>query len=1010
MASEKEQHIPAWDGSSRTWRRYTREVCWYVRSTPVEKRRYCATKLVGRLRGPARLLAMSWTTMEFDHINGTRDLLQRLAASPLVRQTLPNAAATCQQYFNFRRDHGEAMNTFLVREALGYSEFVEALLLLYEDKKGVKQHEKTFDLPEEQPREDYWDWWPENEQTENEGDAAPPATPQRSAAAAGPSAQMDAGDGSVGVPSPPRPRSMRSVGMPSTTMTPPPGFGTTIDEFSLADSFVLGVLRGFRLLQSAGLTADEKRDILSATKGSLEFDTITQALQTLWDEQFLGRSQTSSMRSSMGHHANFFQDANVTEEADAGDWWTSEYDGFWADASSWHDGSWDDWQDAQHGHVEVPMDEQPEDPAIQESLQAEKEAESLALQAHRTWSEAQRATAALRRDRGFGKNGGKNPADDKCDNCGGDHYARDCPDRYHPSAKSKGKGKFGYAADWDYGYENINYAKGKPKGRGNKGKSMHPAELQALWKGKGKSRPMAPRASVNAYTTEALCGMELKESMDLQTTSSARTSPGVALLDCGATASAGPEESVKSLIGSILAADRQTTVTIAKYMRPFFRFGNGRWGQANYRVSITSNISGKPRSFHMYCLPNPPEFNQPNFDKNNLVPVLLGMDHLSGRDAPESALTVDFHTGLAVESLNPTPKVHQLPVNSKGHYVRDIVEYITLGYTNTTKGSPSIHVLEGVVQSAELQTLEFHPVEFYVNAKMLEGKVHDASVLEKSRQNLLLLHARNHGHVHVPEAHSASMSRSDDNIPNSNLSASLPSLHGAGTTSRATTGHGGHHQVDDSKEGTFKTARPQASDECGRARSSVRDNPMALSWKSHSNEGSSECPRRMGALRHLQSEVAVHSKTRQREQYHQGGKSHDGAKDAGTASAVDERLPPDSSYLPCNAEKDRCRGDTSLLGGSGDREAKQPWLHHAEGEGKVQGGSGSSSNFIDSELYGIDLGSGAGKSGIPFSVGSGNAAALDGRGEGTDHEDPCCCLVVAAVAVPNLCWQCRYFE
>ena len=66
----------------------------------------------------------------------------------------------------------------------------------------------------------------------------------------------------------------------------------------------------------------------------------------------------------------------------------------------------------------------------------------------------------------------------------------------------------------------------------------------------------------------------------------------------------------------------------------------------------------------------------------------------------------------------------------------------------------------------------------------------------------------------------------------------------------------------------------------------------------------------MGALRHLQSEVAVHSKTRQCEQYHQGGESHDGAKDAGTASAVDERLPPNSSYLPCNAEKDRCRGDT----------------------------------------------------------------------------------------------------
>ena len=45
--------------------------------------------------------------------------------------------------------------------------------------------------------------------------------------------------------------------------------------FSLADSFVLVALRGFRLLQSAGLNAEEKRDIWSATKGSLEFDVVT---------------------------------------------------------------------------------------------------------------------------------------------------------------------------------------------------------------------------------------------------------------------------------------------------------------------------------------------------------------------------------------------------------------------------------------------------------------------------------------------------------------------------------------------------------------------------------------------------------------------------------------------------------------------------------------------------------------------------------------------------------------
>eukprot|EP00435_Cladocopium_sp_Y103_P021716 s2616_g5.t1 len=270
MASEREQTIPTWDGSARSWRRYTREVCWYVRGTAVEKRRYCATKLVGKLRGPARLLAMSWTTMEFDHTNGVRDLLQRLAASPLVRQTLPNAAATCQQYFNFRRETGEAMNNFLVREALGYSEFVEALLLLYEDKQGIRQHDKTFDLPEEEA--DSWhDWWQAADEPEPDGhDGAEPqrspigspTSPTRPTATGSPmraaAAAADAGgDGTTGM-SP-----MRGGRAPSFRSVGVPGSGTAldaggIDEFSLADSFVLGVLRGFvffKLLDSLRRTS-----------------------------------------------------------------------------------------------------------------------------------------------------------------------------------------------------------------------------------------------------------------------------------------------------------------------------------------------------------------------------------------------------------------------------------------------------------------------------------------------------------------------------------------------------------------------------------------------------------------------------------------------------------------------------------------------------------------------------------------------------------------------------------
>ena len=99
----------------------------------MEKRIYCASKLMSRLTGPARLLAMSWTDADFDKKAGTKEYLRRLATSPLVRQSLPNAAAICQQYFNFKRTPGEPMHSFLVREALGYSEFVEAIIRLYEE-------------------------------------------------------------------------------------------------------------------------------------------------------------------------------------------------------------------------------------------------------------------------------------------------------------------------------------------------------------------------------------------------------------------------------------------------------------------------------------------------------------------------------------------------------------------------------------------------------------------------------------------------------------------------------------------------------------------------------------------------------------------------------------------------------------------------------------------------------------------------------------------------------------
>ena len=663
----------------------------------------------------------------------------------------------------------------------------------------------------------------------------------------------------------------------------------------------MGVLRGFRLLQAAGLSAEEKRDILASTKGSLEFEVVTRALQTLWDEQFLGR-QTTSLRSSMGNYFNETFMAN--EENYEHGWWDDEtYDGYWAD-ESW-DSSWDSWHEAQHGQADSPHQEEdpPEDPALQDSLQAEREAEALAIQAQRTWTEAQRATAQLRKDRGFGHVRPQN--DGKCFLCGGNHFARDCPDKYHPSFnKGKGKGKYpnAYVADWEMADAYYMKGKGKTKSK-NKGKMSHMADLNAMWKGKGKSKQGHQRPAVNAYMGESqsLYGMEIKENFEAQSSAASNMKPNLGLLDCGATASAGPETSVQKLISAVLSQDRGAAVNIAKYMRPYFRFGNGCWGQANFRVSITSKASGMERTFHMYCLPDPK-----NGDSNNVVPVLLGMDHLSGKDSPESALTIDFNTGLAIESLSTTPNIYQLPCNNKGHYIRDIVYYLTLGHSNQ-QGHPTIHVMEGNIQSAELQTLEFHPVEFYDMA--VQDRVHDQHVLECSKRNLLALHARAHGHVGATaEATLASMCPTEDlKNPNSKASASCDlSANGPGTTSRTSSGC---NQSCDSKACAVETFGCRAHHDLRQQRSEGGANSVAMLRDPLSNEAPGQRPRIMDPLRSVQSEVAVHSQERQFERNYKDREPRDGVAHVATTTSADGRVQTQCCDLPGDAKEDRRRGD-----------------------------------------------------------------------------------------------------
>ena len=773
MADSKDHSpIPSWDGSARTWRRYTREVSWFVQSTPVHKRRYCASRLLGKLSGPARLLAMSWSKTAFDSVHGVKLFLQRLAASPLVRRSLPNAAAICQQYFSFRRNPQESIGNFLVRETLVHEEFVEAIIRLHEEKVGVAQEDRDFGLPVEEG--DSWaagrawdDWWGDwhDEAVDDEdvnGERPPHDEPDRDPPVdAGPSTGRRGDDrrrppGATG--SSPSHRDGGSqqgsaAAGPQPAAVPPLG-ETPLDELSAADLFILEVLRGWRLLQAAGLNAEEKRDILSTTKNSLDYAVIASALQSLWDDQLLGHRGHHFGQSLGYHHANFvdagdeeyayYQEAEEWSWND-NDWW---YDDYYA--TGYDDGSW--WEDSWEGESMQASSSEPADPdalaKLQEAQQAEKVAEALAMEANRTWSEAQRATQALRKDRGFGAVVQGSSQGVKRFLCGGNHYARDCPDRRHPGFKGgKSKGKFrNYLMDTDDYYASyMGKGKGNQKGKSKKGMVV---DAQAMWtKGKGKSKGKDPYRSVNAYSMDLsgnsifVGGLEVSDVMGASTVpSSGKGEPFQGMLDSGATASAAPEAVVKGLIEAVLAQDPGARIDLQAYSRPYFRFGNGKWGRALGKTTLSSSLSGTTRQFSLYTLPNPQEYYSSQFDKSTLVPVLIGMDFMGENG---EGMIIDFSTGMAMNSRESNPEVFRLQANHKGHLVLDIVHHLTRGH-RSDQGQAQVVVHRTEPQhnhSMNQQWLELGAVWFDMTACDAEL---DERRLQQSRERVWQLYCASH--------------------------------------------------------------------------------------------------------------------------------------------------------------------------------------------------------------------------------------------------------------------------
>ena len=686
--------IPAWDGSSRNWRRYLKEVQWYVMGTKPSLRRYLASRLVSKLTGSARLLAMTWDLQELDGPNGVKILLSKLSQSPLVRKSVPNAASIMGQYFAFKRNPGEAISSFLIREALHYEEFRECLVRLSEEKQGISPEAHGFGLPSLDEESSDTEDVPDEQESPSRSTRREPQEEQAS-----PGLSTRRGLYERIPQREPRERA-QPPGLQHQASSPA---GDAM--LSVADSFILGQLRGWRLLTSASLTSNEWRDVLGTTQGKLDYDSISNALQVLYDEQM---SMATRQPTSLPHGVH-----NVVQAFSLDDDWSEDYG--WPSSSStssmldWDQSYYHDWQEdwwddpwwsfygEEQGGEELGESEHSPEAAEQEASK-ETAADNMAL----GWNQAQKGVAAMKKDRGFGRA--------TCYICGSSqHHTSECPDKHAPWGKGKGKGKprfFTKGANYVQDYDDWNAYAFIPKGKGkNKGK-----ETNYMKGKKGSGFQPKGKGKVNTYVLNHY-GMEFEQEILASSVSNLaltatqeKQEKGLAMLDSGATCSAGPEASVQRLIHSILAMDSGAQVEVDTKVRPRFRYGSGKWNQALYRVIIKSQLSGDLRSFSCFSLPDPDELKEPWFKASMLVPVLLGMDFLQ-----EVGAIVDFSDGSCCFARN-AGAVMKLPMNTKGHFMLDIPRYLTNGKIDVSNHvQVHVHMSDDTVIPHTLQNgLEMH--------------------------------------------------------------------------------------------------------------------------------------------------------------------------------------------------------------------------------------------------------------------------------------------------------------
>ena len=605
---------------------------------------------------------------DFQDETGIQRLITFLENSPMNKQPIPDAGAKLSAYYRkLNRRTNETIPQFLVREEYSYDMMWRSLQRFLREKQvdfskyevtekelrvfcGMKPNESFFYDEEEEEA-----FAPP--QTPDDDEEEPASTETRNPFASPPLSRANSQkSSSAAAPVQKRKRDLIEMLM----------------RKGLIPLAALDIIRGWMILEATASTDYDKSLIKASTQNKLGYQEVRSALLSMHEDRGREPLLTSRHgRPSRSFAAHWIGDENLQGEEHDNDEYQEQYQA-WSD-QPWPEQGWEEnmfgdqseqWQAEDTVDAEAGETEDPEHSALMSQLQEEERGlQAMLADTQRSLVQARKAVSEARRDRGWQGHPGGKPK---------------------PTSTFVSKGKGGSKSKGNFqgpGFYNSPQSSqmmwnspGFPKG-GNKGFQFS--------KGKGKGKPNKAWFHEMQYESGMLA---LESEMEDMFTVSPKSHPSGAsppatritepggtkgVIDTGATVSAGGKRAVQELVTELAKTRPDLKVTIAED-RPWFRYGSGKWGQALFKVKLTTGGI----SFELYSLPS------------ENVPVLVGM-----RELDQMNVILNCKTRNAIISGKPCV----LQATSKGHAVLDFAVDVPFSHDASTDDqfvceSPECHV------------------------------------------------------------------------------------------------------------------------------------------------------------------------------------------------------------------------------------------------------------------------------------------------------------------------------